>query len=122
MSSKPINFSDTIYCKGKLLGYSEPGRKSLTIGKINFSEFSWKYIHIDHVQVIKPYSAEELKVGDFWYKKELKGRKNWFLSRQFELKWPISFSKKFPFVAIHFEVILNFSTVLYTKSSFQISK
>ena len=105
MSSKPINFSDTIYCKGKLLGYSEPGRKSLTIGKINFSEFSWKYIHIDDVKVIEQYNSEELKVGDFWYKKELKGRKNCFFARQFEFKWPISFSKKFPFVAIHFDCI-----------------
>ncbi len=52
MSSKTNILSNTIYCKGKLLGYSEPGRKSLTIGKINFSEFSWKYINIDDVKVI----------------------------------------------------------------------
>ena len=136
MSSKTNILSNTIYCKGKLLGYSEPGRKSLTIGKINFSEFSWKYIRIDDVKVIDQYNSEELKVGDFWYKKVLKGRKNWFFSRQFELKWPISFSKKFPFVAIHFDCIRwpkrpeifiprgdsEFSTVPYTKSSFQISK
>jgi hypothetical protein len=105
MSSKTNILSNTIYCKGKLLGYSEPGRKSLTIGKINFSEFSWKYIHIDDVKVIDQYNSEELKVGDFWYKKVLKGRKNWFFSRQFELKSPISFSKKFPWVAIHFDFI-----------------
>ena len=88
MSNKTINFSDTIYCKGKLLGYSEPGRQSRTIGKINFSEFSWKYIHIDDVKVIEKYNSEELKVGDYWYRKVLKGRKNWFLSRQLIWKFP----------------------------------
>ncbi len=88
MSSETNVLSDVIYCKGKLLGYSEPGKSSQTNGKISFSEFSWKYMHIDEVQVIGPYRSEALKVGDFWYRKVLKGKGNWWMSRQLIWKFP----------------------------------
>ncbi len=67
MSSETNVLSDVIYCKGKLLGYSEPGKSSQNIGKITFSEFSWNYMQIDEVQVTGPYHSEALNVGDFWY-------------------------------------------------------
>ena len=88
MSSETNVLSDVIYCKGKLLGYSEPGKSSQNNGKITFSAFSWNYMHIDEVQVIDYYHSEELKVGDFWYRKVLKGKKNWWMSRQLIWKFP----------------------------------
>ena len=119
MSSETYTLSDVIYCKGKLLGYSEPGKSSQTNGKITFSEFSWNYMHIDEVQVIGPYHSEALMVGDYWYRKVLKGKKNWWMPRQLIWKSPKLSWPKRPEILFQ-EVLPNFIMEPYTKSLFQI--
>jgi hypothetical protein len=76
------------YFKGSFTGISSTKDLILTVGKNNFYNFNWTYIHIKDIVPIAVYDVESEKVGDYYFTKKIKPSNFW--RRTPELFIPVS--------------------------------